>query len=555
MLSSKHLQVISPYGYETQVLEATEHPMDGYDVLLGFRHVSRKNLNIRVFMPYAKGSFILMDGRECVVISSITEFGIRSPVEVVSDLFQRALEVGMSDFVFHGGPPPDGDAIMSEFSRLVAASPLVLDTPRMPLERLGFSQMIRMGTPEGSPIKTDWREIQKKHCHLIDPTSTSQGHRINRIFRKVYDTDYGLSEILANNAVGLKYNPRRAFLLRTAFERHFRQVVSDKPLVANINNELSGKTGMTALMEMGTLTFEDSLVVSESFAAAMSCVVETTQTWVGHKPLETTVRIGDRVEPGQLIAVSTDKEIKVYATKISFPSVLVSVEACPTVKFKAPAWRYYLRFESTSLIRNGDKLASRHGNKGVAQVLPDDQMPVVVDPKSPSRRIFVDVVQSSLSIFKRRTMSLLWEMMLSRKAMHEGVRFELGPWEVPADIDFNALVEKGWGGKSQCFIGGVPLKHEVFAAPLYWLRLDKLARKESSVKRQSKVFLNHLGLPMNNAKLNGQRRDISKSAAMFHRMMKGLLKESILENAVDLKKFESLVKTLEPSFTISRLGS
>ena len=553
MLSKTHLEALSPYGYQTHTLEVKEHPGDGYDVLLGFRHTNGKNLNIRVFMPYAKGSYILMDGRECVVISSITEFGVRNPVEVVSDIFQRALEIGMSDFVFRDGPPPDGDAIMSEFSRLVAASPLVLDTPRMPLERLGFSQMIRMGTPEGNPVKTDWREIQEHHKHLIDPTSTSQGNRINRIFRKVHDTDHGLSEVLANNAVGLKYNPRRAFLLRTAFERHFQQVVSDKPLVANADNELSGKTAMTALMEMGTLTFEDSLVVSESFAAAAACIVETTQTWVGHKPLETVVMIGDQVDPGQLIAVSTDREIKVYANKISFPSKLVAVEACPTVKFKSPAWRYYLRFESTSMIRNGDKLAGRHGNKGVAQVLPDEQMPVVIDPKNSDRRFLVDVVQSSLSVFKRRQMSLLWEMMLARRAMHEGVRFELGPWDVPEDLSFETLTDEGWGSKSQCFMGGVPLKHKVFAGPMYWLRLDKLARKESAVKRHGKVFLNHLGLPMNNARLNGQRRDISKSAAMFHRRMESLLRSSILENAVDLGKFESLVKTLEPEFTMSSL--
>jgi len=502
-----------------------------------------------------KGNFIVMDGRECAIIQSITELGRRGPVEVISDLFCQALEIGMADFVNNDGPPPDGDAIMAEFSRLVAASPLVLDTPRMRLERTGFGQMIRMSTPEGGPTKIDWREIQMKHTGMIDPTSTSQGKSINRVFRRVHDQEHGLSEILAKNAIGLKYNPRRAFLLRTAFERHYRQALPDAPLVMNKESELSGKTGMTALMDMGTLTFEDSMVLSESFAAALACIVETTQTWVGHQPLETVVKIGDTIDPGELIAISVDRDIKIHASKIPFPSKLLAVQACPTVKFKAPAWRYYFKFESVSLTRNGDKLAGRHGNKGVAQVIPDRHMPVVVDPRNTDCRYQVDIVQSSLSVFKRRQMSLLWEIMLANKAMTEGTRFEVGPWEVPDEISFKTLTQEGWGKKSQCYLGGVPLKHEVFAGPLYWLRLDKLARKESAVKKHSRVFLNHLGLPMNNARLNGQRRDISKSAAMHHRGMNQLLMSTILENAVDLRKFESLVRVLEPEFRMSELVS
>lgn len=555
MLSKRQLESLSPYGYNVTVTECKELPSEGYLTLLTLTHKKHRNVNIRVMLPMAKGSFIVMDGRECAVLRSITEFGVRSEVEVIADLFHRSLEVGLADFVNTNGPPPDGEAIMAEFSRFVAASPLVLDTPRMQLERIGFGQMIRMGTPEGNPINTDWREIRKADLNLIDPTSTSQGKSINRIFRRVSDKEHGLSDVLAKNAVGLQYGPRRAFLLRTAFERHFRQVVQDQPLVVNEKNELSGKTGMTALMELGTLTFEDSMAVSESFAAAMACVVESTQTWVGHQPLETVVQVGDYIDPGQLIAISLDRDIKVYASKIPFPSRLMSVEACPTVKFKAPAWRFYFKFEATSITRSGDKLSARHGNKGIAQVIPDDHMPVVVDPRNPDRRVMVDVVQSSLSVFKRRQMSLLWEMMLANKAMAEGTRFEVGPWDVPDDISFKALTEEGWGAKSQCYLGGVPLKHDVFAGPLYWLRLDKLARREAAVKRHTKVFLNHQGLPMNSAKLNGQRRDISKSAAMYHRGMTGLLESTILENAVDLRKFESLVRSVEPEFRMSNLVS
>lgn len=559
MLSKQALENLTPYGYTTKVLDAQKISREGVMVALQFKHNNPefKEFQLELMLPFAKDNFIIMDGLERAILPQITEVGVRNAVEVASDMLQVALEQAMADFVYHDGPKPASEVVMEYFRRTVATSPLAPTTPHLPLERIGFGQMVRLDTQSGNPIDVSWRQLRKEHLGIIDPTSTSQGRQINRVFRKVVDKEHGLSEVQFNNAVGLKYVPRRAFLLRTAFERHLTQLVPETPLVVNKNNELSGKNGLTALMELGTLTHEDSIAVSQSFAAAMACRVEVVQTEVMHKPLETVVKIGDQVEPGQIVAKSVDGENYIRAKKIHYPSRLVSIEGNETHKFQRPAWRYWFRFEAETTLRTGDKISGRHGNKGIAEVIPDEDMPVLGNYVSTDGIVIpqrVDVVMSSLSVFKRRQMSLLWEMMAAKKALEEGKPIELGPWEVPDDLEFEHLVEQGYGKKQQVWLHGKELPELTFVGPLYWLRLDKLARREASAHKGGTIWVNHLGLPVNRARANGQRRDFAKSAAMYHRRMHKLLQYLIRENTKGIRKFELLVQGVEPDFGFEDLG-
>ncbi len=555
MLSRSALEKLSPYGYSVNVMNARTSPNEGTEVQLLMTHSDQemKEFSLELMLPYAKGNFIVMDGLERAVLPQITELGVRSPIEIASDMLQTSMEQAMADFIFHGGPKPASEIVMEYFRRAIATSPLAPTTPHLPLERIGFGQMVRIDTQSGNPIDISWRQLRPEHLKLVDATSTSQGRQINRVFRRVVDKEHGLSEVQFCNAIGLKYIPRRAFLLRTAFERHLQQVVSEKPLVANNENELSGKTGLTALMELGTLTHEDSIAVSQSFAAAMTCHVEIVQTEVMHKPLETIVKIGEWVEPGDIIAKSTDGENFIRAKKIHYKSKLVAIEGNETFKFQRLAWRYWFRFEAQTSLLTGDKISGRHGNKGIAEVIPDDNMPIVHLPDGKIQR--VDVVMSSLSVYKRRQMSLLWEIMASRKALKDNERFEVGPWDVPDKLEFQRLVKEGWGQKTQLWLQGIELPEETFVGPLYWLRLDKLARREASAHKGGTVWVNHLGLPVNSARANGQRRDFAKSAALYHRRMQPLLRHVIRENTKGIKKFELLVRGLEPEFEFEELGA
>jgi hypothetical protein len=301
-------------------------------------------------------------------------------------------------------------------------------------------------------------------------------------------------------------------------------------------------------MDMGNLTFEDSIVFSESAAEAMTAYRTIRQTWVGPQKLEMLVQVGEYVPAREAFAVSEDGTVTVYAKRLVYPSKLTNVEVTNVIRAGMPVRRYRFTFVSQVKLHTGDKVTARHGNKGIAWVIKDDAMPVVQDPRDPRKFTRVDVCISPGSVVKRRMMSLYWEMMLSKKASDIRASYVLDAWNVPEEISFPALVREGYGEKSQLYLCGHRLEHRTFVGPLYWIRMDKLAAEQASAQ-DGKTYLNHLGLPIDTTQ-NGQRRDPSKSMALFHRNLPKLLDYVTKANTADVKKFEDLVKVLEPDFKI-----
>jgi hypothetical protein len=474
--------------------------------------------------------------------------GRKSRIETMRTLLLRALELGMCDFVNHGGPEPRGEVVMGHLKALMAKSDMCLDTPEAPLERNGFSNMVRIQRVGGNPVSPDWRVFRSQDWGKVDPNSTSQGDKINLVYRAAVENGLSLCETIANNAIGLQHMATRAFLLRTGFETHLPQVVPQRPLVANWNNSLSGKTLLTAVMDLGTLTFEDSIAVSESAAIAMTAYRTIRQTWVGSQKLKLLVKEGEYIAAKEPFAVTEDGTVTVHAKRLVYPSKLAKVEQTQVVRSGRLANRYRFTFIAEVRLHTGDKITARHGNKGIAWVIKDEAMPVVQDPRDPTRFTRVDVCISPGSVVKRRIMSLLWEMMLSKKATDLGVNYVLKAWDVPEEISFNSLVKDGYGKKSQLYLRGHRLEHQTFVGPLYWIRMDKLAAEQASAQ-EGKIHMSHLGLPVDTT-LNGQRRDPSKSMAFFHRNLNDLLEYVIKDNTADTEKFEKLVRVLEPDFKI-----
>jgi len=174
-------------------------------------------------------------------------------------------------------------------------------------------------------------------------------------------------------------------------------------------------------------------------------------------------------------------------------------------------------------------------------------MPIWRDQKGHQFR--VDICISPISVIKRRSMSLLYEMMLAKKAVAEDTHFCVDPMDSLENLDFKALVKEGWGEKEQLWLGNQPLPQKTFVAPLFWMRLDKLAREQLSAQTGPTV-LNHLGLPTDSAKMNGQKRDFSKGMAFFQRHLEDVLKWTVLENTTGVDQIENLVRVLEPDFSI-----
>lgn len=554
MLSKSQLEMLAPYGYRTFFIECVDCG-EFWRTLLEFQHKADERLPFRLTLdlPKVNGPHLIMDGVERTVIPAVTECGLRSRTETLRNMLNAALERALCDHVHHGGPPPNAEVVMAEFRALIAKSPFVCDTPpHSPLERSGYEQMVRIDRHEGNVIKTDWREFQDEDWGKFDPNSTAQGEKINRVYRVARDEN-SLCSSIGDNVVFARANPRRVFLTRTAFERHLPQLVPEEPLVSNVRSRLSGKTLLTAFMDLGNTTFEDSIAVSRSAAAAMTCVREVNQSWVGHQKLKVEVPVGSYVQPKCLLATVEEGVESVHADKLNYPAKLVDVKVVPTLKFRRPGWRYTFVFRAELPLRDGDKIAGRHGNKGVVWIVDDKDMPMVPNPDNPDMSLRVDVCISPISVVKRRMMSIFLEGMAAKKALAEDITVELDGWEIPDELSFKQLVKEGWGQKSQLILGGMPLPEKTFVAPLLWLRLDKLAIEQVSCSR-GRVVVNHLGLPIDSARINGQKRDVSKSLAFFHRGLRDLLEDSVRRNTIGVRKCENVIQILEPGFRLDQLS-
>jgi len=553
MLSKHELEMISPYGFRILMVDFQDRG-DCWGVLLEFQDKTgdRAAFRIALDLPKVNGPHLIMDGVERTILPTITECGVRSRTETLRNMLHAAIERALCDHALNGGPIPHPEVIMAEFRSLVSKSPFIVDTPpNSPLEKAGYEQMIRIDKPTGGVTSTDWREFHNSDWGRLDPNSTSQSNKINRVYR-IGRGEHSLCHSIGDNVVFAQANPRRIFLTRTAFERHIPQLVEEEALVVNEKSRLSGKTLLTGFMDLGNTTFEDSIAVSRSAAAAMTCVRTIRQTWVGHQKLKVVVPIGSMIEPQCKLAEVEEGVEAVHADKLYYPAVLTNVECISTMKFRRPGWRYIFTYEARLPLRDGDKIAGRHGNKGVVWILDDRDMPVIKNVKGTGMDLRVDICISPLSIVKRRMMSVYLEAMAAKKALATDQQIVVPGWDIPEELSFQKMIDEGWGKKDQLYLGGQPLPEKTFVAPMMWLRLDKIAVEQVSASR-GRVVVNHLGLPIDSARVNGQKRDVSKSLAFFHRGLNRILADNIKSNTIGIKKCESVMRILEPNFKLNEL--
>lgn len=134
----------------------------------------------------------------------------------------------------------------------------------------------------------------------------------------------------------------------------------------------------------------------------------------------------------------------------------------------------------------GDKLANRHGNKGViSMVLPDDQMPQMVNGKT------VEVLLNPLGVLNRMNVGQLLEMHLSWVASNPGNGKSM---VVPQFMEGNSIVglaKKGFKKHGLDSCGKVHLKDgkngNMFINPVsvgfqYMLKLNHLSSDKTSVR-------------------------------------------------------------------------
>jgi len=125
-------------------------------------------------------------------------------------------------------------------------------------------------------------------------------------------------------------------------------------------------------------------------------------------------------------------------------------------------------------ISEGDKMAGRHGNKGVISlVLPQEDMPFLEDGTP------VDIVLNPLGAASRMNVGQMLETHLGRAAHKLGIQVVSPVFDSATEADIEALLEEGnlpKSGKAILYDGrsGQPFDSEVVVGQMYMMKLAHL---------------------------------------------------------------------------------
>jgi DNA-directed RNA polymerase subunit beta len=125
-------------------------------------------------------------------------------------------------------------------------------------------------------------------------------------------------------------------------------------------------------------------------------------------------------------------------------------------------------------LREGDKMAGRHGNKGiVARILPEEDMPYLADGTP------LDVCLNPLGVPSRMNIGQIMESELGLAAHFLDKWYEAPVFQSPSNEQIEAkLKEAGFSTTSKAVLRdgrtGEPFKNEVFVGVIYFLKLHHL---------------------------------------------------------------------------------
>ncbi len=197
----------------------------------------------------------------------------------------------------------------------------------------------------------------------------------------------------------------------------------------------------------------------------------------------------------------------------------------------------------------GDKLAGRHGNKGViSKILPEWDMPYLEDGTP------VDVILSPLSILSRMNLGQLFENLLGTIAKYNNVEITVPVFEkIKEDFIINELKKLGLpiDGKVTLYNGqtGLPFDKKVLVGTSYIMKLIHMVEDKfhaRSVGPYSLVTQQPLG---GKSQLGGQRFGEMEVWALESHRVPYVLQEMLTIKSDDVrgrtKTFESIIKGLE----------
>ena len=203
----------------------------------------------------------------------------------------------------------------------------------------------------------------------------------------------------------------------------------------------------------------------------------------------------------------------------------------------------------------GDKLAGRHGNKGViSKVVPQSDMPYLADGT------IIDVIISPLSVLSRMNLGQLLECHLGIAASKLNIKIAVPVFETAKEETIISTLEKAsiqTGGKSTLFDGrtGEPFKEQIVVGIAYILKLIHMVEDKTHARSTgpySLVTQQPLG---GKAQMGGQRLGEMEVWALEAHRAAHILQEMLTIKSDDVvgraKAFEAIVKGTDiPQSTI-----
>lgn len=197
----------------------------------------------------------------------------------------------------------------------------------------------------------------------------------------------------------------------------------------------------------------------------------------------------------------------------------------------------------------GDKLAGRHGNKGViSKILPEWDMPYLADGTP------VDVILSPLSILSRMNLGQLFETLLGLIAQKNNVAFSVPVFEkIKEEFIENELKKLGLplDGKVTLFDGqsGLPYEKKVMVGTGYIMKLIHMVEDKFHARSVGPYSLVTQQPLSGKSQMGGQRFGEMEVWALESHRVPYTLQELLTIKSDDVrgrtKAFESIIKNID----------
>jgi ribosomal protein L35AE/L33A len=260
--------------------------------------------------------------------------------------------------------------------------------------------------------------------------------------------------------------------------------------------------------------------ISQSASQRLSCHRYLNQSIVDTHSIEVLVNEGSEVDPDDPVMIVLNGAVDangnptnrlIRTRNLPTKATVKDVKRTQTHILGEPAERVRIKYECVYTMTDGDKLTTRHGNKGVVKVVADREMPDLPDGRT------VEVLIHPFSFIGRRPHGALREMMLNEMATRQGQPIRVkhfSDWPSMRD-----LVSLGFGKKTQLTLKGWELPLKTFVGQLYFLRLDMHAREQVSSCGLIKPKNFH-GLNPDAGKVSGQRINLGMATVMHAKGLK-----------------------------------